>query len=129
LHSAYANHEHFFVVNDKIDLPDDMKQRTFFIAHAERDWKVALNFIEAFILLWRKKPTVILSCGAGPAVPFAIVGRYLFRATVIYLETISSVTRPSLTGRIMSHIAHRLFYQWESLREVFPRGECVGPLV
>lgn len=128
LRSTYEHYEHFYVLNDKIDLPADMKGRTEFIVHAERDWKVIINFVEAFFTLLRSRPTVILSSGAGPAVPFAIVGRYLFGAKVIYLETITSVTRASLTGRIMARIAHRFFYQWESLRPIFPRGEHVGPL-
>lgn len=129
LQKAYAHYEHFYVINDRIELPTDMRGKTVFIVHAERDWKVVINFIEAFVILWRRRPTVILSCGAGPAVPFAIVGRYVFRATVVYLETITSVTRSSLTGRIMARVAHRFFYQWESLQRVFPRGEFVGPLI
>ena len=129
LRSAYEDYDHFFVVNDRIDLPDDMKDRTVFIVHAERDYKVLINFVEAFLTCLRRRPTVILSCGAGPAVPFAIVGRYLFGTRVIYLETITSVTRASMTGRIMARVAHRFFYQWESLRAIFPRGEYAGPLV
>jgi UDP-N-acetylglucosamine:LPS N-acetylglucosamine transferase len=129
LRRSYEGHDHFYVLNDRIDLPDDMKGRTVFIVHAERDLKVVVNFVEAFFILLRNRPDVVLSTGAGPAVPFAIVGRYLFGTKLIYLETITSVTRASLTGRIMARIAHRFFYQWEALRPLFPRGEHVGPLV
>jgi UDP-N-acetylglucosamine:LPS N-acetylglucosamine transferase len=128
LRAAYVDYEHFYVLNDRVELLEDMKGRTYFIAHAERDWRVLLNFFEAMRILWRERPAVILSTGAGPVVPFAIVGRYVFGMTIVFLETITSVTRPSLTGRIMARIAHRFFYQWESLRSVFPNGEFVGPL-
>jgi len=117
------------VLNDKAVLPADMKDRTYFIAHSERDWKSFLNLFEAFQILRKEKPDVILSTGAGPAVPFAIVGRLLFRTRVIFVETMTRITRPSLTGRLMYWLAHDFFYQWESLRPFFPKALYGGPLV
>jgi len=75
---VYQKHDHFYVLNDRAILPDDMKGKTYFIAHSERDWKFLLNLWEAFRILYRERPNVILSTGAGPAVPFAIIGRLFF---------------------------------------------------
>lgn len=129
LRPAYDAFEHFYVLNDKAILPSDMEGKTYFITHSERDWRFFLNLIEAFSILRRERPDVILSTGAGPVVPFAIMARFLFRARVIYVETLTQVERPSLTGRIMRYLANRLFYQWESLARYFPRGEYGGPLL
>lgn len=129
LRPVYEAYEYFYVLNDKVLLPPDMKGRTLVIAHSERDWRLVVNFWEAFRIILHERPDVILSTGAGPAVPFAVVGRFLFGARVVFVETIARVQRPSLTGRILYHIAHDFFYQWEGLRRFFPKGRYGGPLV
>jgi len=129
LKPAYEKYAHFYVLNDKAILPADMQGKTYFIAHSERDWKFFLNLWEAFQILRKERPRVILSTGAGPAVPFAIVGRLFFGTKVVFIETITSVRSASLTGRIMYRLAQRFFYQWKSLSDVFPRGEYGGPLI
>ena len=129
LQPAYAKYAHFYVLNDKAILPSDMQGKTYFIAHSERDWKLFLNLWEAFKILRQERPQVILSTGAGPAVPFAVVGRLFFGTKVVFIETITSVRAASLTGRIMHRLAHRFFYQWKPLSAMFPRGEYGGPLL
>ncbi len=126
---AFRGHDLFYVLNDKAILPVDMLGRTYFIAHSERDWKFFLNLWEAWCLLRRQRPQVILSTGAGPAVPFALVGRWAFGCRIIYIETIASVMRPSMTGRLMYRLAHDFLYQWEGLRRFFPKGRFVRTLI
>lgn len=126
---AYRDYIHFYVLNDKVMLPVDMQGKTYFIAHSERDWKFLLNLWEAFRILWRERPAVILSTGAGPVVPFALVGRLFFRTRVVFVETITRIEKPSMTGKIMYRLAHDFFYQWESLRTYFPKGTYGGPLL
>ncbi len=129
LRSSYERYDHFYVLNDRAILPADMEGRTYFISHAERDWKVVLNLWEAYRILRRERPDVILSTGAGPAVPFAVVARLFSGARIVFVETITRIRKPSLTGRIMYRLAHRFYYQWESLRPFFPEARCGGPLV
>jgi len=129
LKRAYERYDHFYVLNNKAMLPSDMRDRTYLITHSERDYKVFLNLWEAFQILRKEKPRVILSTGAGPAVPFAIVGRLFFGVSVIFVETITRINRPSLTGRFMYRLAHHFFYQWVTLRPFFPKAQYGGPLV
>lgn len=129
LMSAYEGYEHFYVLNDKAILPPDMEGRTVFIAHSERDWRFFLNLWEAFRILRREKPEVILSTGAGPVVPFAIVGKFFFGTKIVFIETITRIDKPSLTGKIMYRLADDFFFQWESLRQFFPKGKYGGPLL
>lgn len=126
---AYGGYEHFYVLNDQALLPVDMKGRTFFITHSERDWKLLINLWQAWHILRAERPNVILSTGAGPAVPFALVGRLFFGTKVIFIETITRIESPSLAGRLMYFLAHRLFYQWATLKRAFPRGVYGGPLL
>lgn len=129
LKPAFEAYEQFYVLNDHALLPADMTGRTYFIVHSERDWKFFLNLWEAFRILSRERPEIILSMGAGPAVPFALVGRFLFRCRIVFVETITRIHRPSLTGRIMYWLAHDFFYQWQSLAPYFPKAIYGGPLL
>lgn len=129
LRPAYEQYDYFYVLNDRAVLPSDMRGRTFFIAHSERDWRFLLNLWEAFQILRKGRPHVILSTGAGPVVPFAIIGRLFFSTRVIYIETITKIHAPSMTGRIMRWLAHRCYYQWEPLGRFFPNGVYGGPLL
>lgn len=126
LKSVYGLYDHSYVLNERIQLPEDMRGKTHFIVHAERDWRVLINLWEAWRILRRERPALILSTGAGPIVPFAIVGLALGIPTV-YVES-ASRTAPSLTGRIMYRIADRFFCQWKEHSRRFPRGTYGGLL-
>jgi beta-1,4-N-acetylglucosaminyltransferase len=128
LKPAFEVYEHFYVLNDRVSLPEDMRERTSFIKHSERDWLFVFNLWEAWKILRKEKPDLILSTGAGPAVPFAIVGKVL-SVPNIFIETFTRVSKPSLSGRIMYRLADRFFYQWRSLEKFFPDGVYAGPLV
>jgi UDP-N-acetylglucosamine:LPS N-acetylglucosamine transferase len=84
-----------------------------------------VNFGEALWILLRERPQVVISAGAGCIVPFAIIGR-LLGVRIIYIETASAVTRPSVTGRIMYYLATVFLYQWAPLGRYWPRGIYAG---
>lgn len=128
LKPAYEHYEHFYVLNSWVSLPSDMLDRTYFIRHSERDWLFLVNLWEAWRILRREKPDLILSTGAGACVPFAIVGR-LLQVPSVFVETFNRVAGPSLSGRIMYRMAHRFFYQWKSLDSFYPKGTYCGPLI
>lgn len=125
---AYGKYEHFYVLNDRIGLPPDMEGRTYFITLFERDLNFFVNLWEAWRILRSERPDLILSTGAGIVVPFAVWAKVL-GIPVVFLETLTRVKKPSLTGRIMYRLADRFFYQWEGLGPYFPRGECTGPIL
>jgi UDP-N-acetylglucosamine:LPS N-acetylglucosamine transferase len=129
LKPAYEVYEYFYVLDDKAMLPADMQGKTYFVSHSERDWKFLLNLWEAFQLLRKEKPDIVLSTGAGLAVPFAIVGRYIFKTRIIFIETIARLNKPSLSGKIMYRLAHEFYYQWKALSQFFPKAKYGGPLL
>jgi UDP-N-acetylglucosamine:LPS N-acetylglucosamine transferase len=128
LRPVYDRHAHFYVVNDRIALSADMAGRTYFIRHSERDWLFLVNLWEAWRILRRERPTIIVSTGAGLMVPFALVARLLGIPTV-FIEISAQVTDPSLTGRIMYRLADRFFYQWPPLARHFPNATYGGPIL
>lgn len=127
LEPALAGHACFWVLNDHSPvLPADRVARR--ISHAERDWRVAWNLVEIGRIFLRERPDLVLSMGAGPAVPAAIVAR-LMGLPMIYIEPSSAVTAPTLTGRLMRHLTPRRFVQWPSLLARLPGSRFVGGLL
>ena len=124
---VYQNYSVFYVVNNQIVQSLDMQGRTYVITLCERDWRFVINFWEAFVILLREKPDCIVSTGAWPAIPFAVVARILGIPN-IYIETMARVTLPTLTGRCMYYLADRFLYPWHQLARFFPKGEYCGPL-
>jgi beta-1,4-N-acetylglucosaminyltransferase len=124
----FEGHEVVLVVNDKAELPPYPFARVYRIAHAERDWRVLVNFAEAARILRQEDPHVLVSTGAGPAVPFAIIARGLVGTRIVFVESAAAITRPTLTGRLMYPLAHDFFYQWPALAPFFPRGR-LAPVV
>jgi len=124
----FDGHEVALVVNDRAELPAYPFARVYRIAHAERDWRVLLNFAEAARILEREDPHVLLSAGAGPVVPFAVLARAFLGTRIVYVESAAAITRPTLTGRLLYPLAHDLFYQWPALAPFFPRGRLARVL-
>lgn len=128
LSPAFEQMDYFFVLNDVARLPQEIARRTQYVRHSERDWLLLVNFFEAWLILRRERPDVILSTGAGPAVPFAAVGK-LLRIPNVFIETVTRTQTPSLTGRLMYHLADKFFYQWPALARYFPKGTYGGSLL
>jgi beta-1,4-N-acetylglucosaminyltransferase len=116
------DHEVVLVVNEEIALPNFPFLRVYRIAHAERDWRVLLNTAEAAQILRAERPDVLLSTGAGPVVPFALLARLFTTCRVVYIECSAAVVKPTLTGRLVYPLAHDFFYQWPSLARFFPKA-------
>jgi beta-1,4-N-acetylglucosaminyltransferase len=72
---------------------------------------VLRNIVLAWKLIRHHDPAVIVSTGAGLAVPFFIVGRLLGRR-LVYVESLSRVNALSLSGRVIYWLAHEFFVQW-----------------
>ena len=68
---------------------------------------------------------MVLTSGAGVAVPFAWVAR-LRGSRVVYLECAGRVDRPSLSGRMIAPIASRTYAQWPELADRWRSAEYAG---
>jgi beta-1,4-N-acetylglucosaminyltransferase len=73
------------------------------------------NLIRNLPFAWRTirrlDPNVILSTGAGVAVPFFLVGK-LLRRRLVYVESFTRTQSGSLSGRLVYPLADEFFVQW-----------------
>ena len=51
LRPLYESTDFFYVLNDRVELPADMRGKTVFIRHSERDWRFIVNLWEAWRVL------------------------------------------------------------------------------
>ncbi len=72
------------------------------------------NLLLARRVLREQNPGIVMSTGAGLALPFFILGR-LQRRRLVYVESITRVERLALTGRLVYPLADAFFVQWPAL--------------
>jgi len=73
----------------------------------------------------RLRPSVLITTGAGVAVPFAWMAR-LYGARVVYVESLSRINARSLSCRLIAPVAERRYAQWPELAEIDPGMRFVG---
>jgi UDP-N-acetylglucosamine:LPS N-acetylglucosamine transferase len=82
------------------------------------------NFCLAIAVLLREQPEVILSTGAGVAVPFLVLGR-LFGCRVAFVESLTRTTTLSLSARLVLPIGD-VYVQWPQLQQRYPKTIYAG---
>jgi len=85
------------------------------------------NSLLAWRVLRRYRPSVVISTGAGVALPFFVLARSLGIRT-IYIEVFDRIEAPSLTARLCYPLSDLFALQWQEQARFFPRGKFIGPL-
>ncbi len=87
------------------------------------------NLIKNLFLAWRvlrrERPDVVISTGAGVAVPFLWIGKLLGMKTV-YLECITRIHSISLAGRMILPVVDKFYGQWEEIAALHPKIDYEG---
>lgn len=128
LKPLWEKHDRFWVTFSRPDTRFMLRDEKVYGAYAptNRNLKnLARNSGLAARLLAREKPDVVISTGAGVAVPFLYLGR-LAGAETIYIESLTRINDLSLTGRLVYPVVHRFFVQWPELAGRYPRARYAG---
>lgn len=83
------------------------------------------NLVLAVRTLVGWRPDVVVSTGAGVAVPFFVIARVL-RIRTLYVEVFDRIDQRTLTGRMVYPMTDRFCLQWEQQRKGYPEGVVVG---
>jgi UDP-N-acetylglucosamine:LPS N-acetylglucosamine transferase len=90
--------------------------------------RLLADFPLAWRLLSRVRPKVVVTTGAGAALPFVWLAR-LRGTRIVYVETVTRIDAPSLSCRLVAPIADRVYVQWPELRDRVPRARYVGTVL
>lgn len=86
------------------------------------------NLLLAVRLVPRIRPDLVVSTGAGVAVPFFVVAKML-RIKTAYIEVFDRMDSLTLTARLCRPFTDLLCAQWEEQRRFMPDSEVIGRLL
>lgn len=114
---AFENYERFFITFWREGVIDEIKDEKYYlISDPERNpIKFIKCFFQTLIILLKEKPNIIISTGAGIAVPAIFLGKYFFRSKIIFIESFTRINKPSLVGKIVYPVSDFFFVQWKDL--------------
>ena len=133
LREVWGDRSRLWVTFDKSDARTLLEGERVAYASGPTNWTFGLraaanharNLRLALRLVRRERPRVVLTTGAGLAVPFAWLAR-LSGARVVYVESLTRVDRPSLACRLIRPVAERVYVQWPELAEALPGTRYAG---
>jgi UDP-N-acetylglucosamine:LPS N-acetylglucosamine transferase len=77
-------------------------------------YKLIRIFIQLFDIVRREKPKFVISTGAAPGL-MALMAAKILGIKTIWIDTIASAEKLSLSGRIALKFVDRLYTQWPDL--------------
>ena len=131
LRESWEPFKRAWVTFDKSDSRSLLAEETVFYAHGPTNRSVKnliRNLVAALRLVRELRPKVLLTTGAGVAVPFAWIAR-LRGAQVVYVESLARIDGPSLSYRLIAPIATRRYVQWPELALALPRARYAGAVL
>ncbi|CAN5663287.1 UDP-N-acetylglucosamine--LPS N-acetylglucosamine transferase [soil metagenome] len=131
LRSWWEGHDRAWVTFDKADARSRLAgERTWWAHHpTTRNLPNLLhNLLLARRVLAAEKPNVVISNGAGAAVPFMVLARRRGIPTV-YVEVFDRVDSPTLTGRLVRPFTDLFCVQWPEQQRLYRASVVIGPLL
>lgn len=86
------------------------------------------NLVLATRLIRRLRPSVVVSTGAGVALPFFVLAR-LSGIPTVYVEVFDRIDSPTLTGRLCRPFTTRFCVQWPEQQSLYRDSTVIGPLL
>lgn len=130
LKDFWQDKDRFWVTFDKEDARSLLEGEKIYPAYfpSNRSIKaLIINTFRAFKILKKERPTLIITSGAAPAIPFFWLGK-LYGARTIYIEVFDRIDKPTLSGRLCYPVTDRFFVEWEEMRKVYPKAINLGSI-
>lgn len=87
--------------------------------------RALINFIKALFILHKTKPDLVISTGAGLAVPFICASKILGVKTA-FVESISRSEVLSLSGKLVYQIVDEFYVQWPDVVQRYDKAIYKG---
>lgn len=103
--------DHFFVIDPVIS-----------------KFKYMINACQSLFHLLKFRPKVVISTGAGIALPTILLAKFFFKSKIIFIESAASVNDLSRTGHFLYGKVDLFLVQWEELQRKFSKSKYIGIL-
>jgi UDP-N-acetylglucosamine:LPS N-acetylglucosamine transferase len=119
LRPAFEGFEVTYVSRDPSSSQDVPDARYFTIGDASRSQKLAflVVILQAFWILLRTRPAIIITTGAAPGLVTLALGKTLFGAKTIWIDSIANVEKLSGSGGLAAKFADLRLTQWPDLAD------------
>ncbi len=127
----WRSHRRTWVTFDKPDARSLLADETVLWAHHPTTRNLpnlARNTFLAVRSMLRLKPEMVVSSGAGVALPFFVMAR-LMRIPTVYVEVFDRIDSRTLTGRLCRPLSTRFLVQWPEQQALYPGSVLIGPLL
>ncbi len=88
--------------------------------------KYFINTLQSFYHIFKEKPKVVISTGAGIAAPTVLISKYLLRSKIVFIESAANVVNPSHTGLFLYKHCDLFLIQWRALEKYYPEAKYIG---
>jgi beta-1,4-N-acetylglucosaminyltransferase len=127
----WRNHSRFWVTFKKEDAVSFLAGEEVYWAYFPTNRNIKNLIRNAFLalkVLLKERPDLIVSTGAGVAIPFFYLGK-LLRMKLIFIEVYDRIDSPTLTGKFVHPITDFFALQWEEQKRFYPKGKYLGQLL
>jgi beta-1,4-N-acetylglucosaminyltransferase len=131
LKDFWSQYDRFWVTfkkEDAVSLLEKEKVYWAFFPTNRNFFNLVRNSFVALKVLFKEKPEVIVSTGAGVAIPFFFLGK-LLRKKLVFIEAYERIDNPSLTGRLLYPLSDVFILHWEEQKRFYPKGQILGQLL
>lgn len=131
LRSWWTQHDRTWVTFDKQDARSTLEGEDVVYAYHPTTRHIpnlARNAVLARDVIRRLRPDLVVSTGAGVALPFFVAARRHGIPT-LYLEVYDRIDSTTMTGRLCRPWTTSFCVQWPEQQQLYPGSELVGPVL
>ena len=131
LAESWQQHNPFFIVTSEL-VHERLAQygKVYVVSECNRQHllKVLKTLYDCIKIVFSEKPDIVISTGAAGGCLVCFVAKFL-KAKIIWVDSVTNIEKPSLSGRLVMHIADLFLVQWPELAEKYKNIEFVGSII
>ena len=114
---CFSKYDNFYITFRRLNTEDlEKENKVYFVQDPKRNPINTLKcFSQTLSTLLEERPDIVISTGAGVAIPACYIAKLFLGSKIIFIESFCRVDTPSLSGKMIYPIADLFFVQWEQL--------------
>lgn len=112
-----TKYQYFFVINQNKDI-SYLNKKFYVVGHSTFDLKFFLVLYQAYKIIKKEKPHLIVSTGASLAVQFFLVAK-IFKIPTLFIESFTRIHSLSKTGKIVRFLTKNFYVQTSTLKKKY----------
>jgi UDP-N-acetylglucosamine:LPS N-acetylglucosamine transferase len=127
----WSKHDRHWITFDKADAHEILVGEAVTFAHHPTTRSIR-NLLRNFVVAWKAlrsfRPELVVSTGAGVAVPVFYLATLMGIRTV-FIEVYDRLDSATMTGRLCRPVSDLVAVQWDEQLELYPNGVVIGQLM